>query len=398
MSLKEISRYCPEQRLLLLCTCAVLDDERAGPVYALLRQELDWERLLTQARRHHLEPFLCRHIDARASDIVPPTILAELHKRSEASLRRSLRLAAELNRLLRTLQAQGIQALAYKGPMLALAAYGSVELRACADLDIIVRRSDAVAACQMLREDGYRERVPLPSSAPEPLDTSNYCLAFTANDGRADVELHWALASSFLPWFEQLEPLWERRQVSGLGRDILMPSREDLLLLLCLHGAKDGWSRLEWIGNVAGLLRPPGESVPLDWDYLQATARCTGTQRMFRLGLALASDLWAAGTSAPLLPPEIAAWVAQDRAIPALGPEVWSRVLDAEQPLSLLALGRFWLHACQNQRDRCRVLWRLATRLGPGDFAMVSLPRTLRPFYFLARPFRLVTWHALGKG
>ena len=89
-------------------------------------------------------------------------------------------------------------------------------------------------------------------------------------DEKVLVELHWAITS--WTFFFPLNPehLWERLETGSLeGTPVRTLAPEDLLLILCVHGAKHYWSKLGWICDVAELLRVhPG----LKWTALQIQA------------------------------------------------------------------------------------------------------------------------------
>jgi hypothetical protein len=69
-------------------------------------------------------------------------------------------MAAELSRILRTLEAGGVTALAFKGPTLALLAYGNLALRDSADLDFLVPHHQLASAIEIPSADGYYKKSP----------------------------------------------------------------------------------------------------------------------------------------------------------------------------------------------------------------------------------------------
>ena len=77
------------------------------------------------------------------------------------------------------------------------------------------------------------------------------------------VELHWRLcernASVHLP----VGALWQRVTPVALpGMTVSSLAPEDLVLYLCVHGAKHRWERLEWVACVAEIVR---NNADLDW-------------------------------------------------------------------------------------------------------------------------------------
>jgi Uncharacterised nucleotidyltransferase len=140
--------------------------------------------------------------------------------------------------------------------------------------------------------------------------------------------------------------LWERLERVSLG-DITVRSLapEDMLLILCVHGAKHHWGKLGWICDVAELLRAHPE---LAWTSLLAQARELGGRRMLCLGLLLAHELLGA-----VLPKEVWDHIEVDPVVPWLAAEVRSHLF-AENHGPLWALDRrpFYLRLRERMRDR----------------------------------------------
>ncbi|MCC5639670.1 nucleotidyltransferase family protein [Nostoc sp. CHAB 5844] len=68
--------------------------------------------------------------------------------------------------------------------------------------------------------------------------------------------LHWRITPRFFPFELPVADLWQRRQwLSLLNVPVPTLAPEDLLLSLCVHGAKECWGKLKWICDVAELIR-----------------------------------------------------------------------------------------------------------------------------------------------
>src|SRR3954470_1778191 len=83
------------------------------------------------------------------------------------------------------------------------------------------------------------------------------------------------------------------------GREMLTLSDEDLMIVLCLNGAKDCWERLDRVCDVARLLAKSADT--LNWPGVFAHASQAGVARMLRVGLQLASTLLDAPLPDPVL-------------------------------------------------------------------------------------------------
>jgi hypothetical protein len=361
----------------------------------LLSRELDWFYLIRTVLCRGTLPLLYHSLSTTCPDAVPRATLEQLRRQFEANARRNAFLTSELLRMVGLLEAGGIPAIPFKGPVLAELAYGDGALRQFADLDILVREGDALAAYEIFAAEGYR-RQGTPSQVWERA-AREHDFALVHPDSGVGVELHWSLALRRFP-FLSAEDVWDRSGSTVLaGWEIRTLRAEDLLLFLCIHGSKHCWERLSWISDVAELVRAhPG----LDWHEIVSHARRMGALRMLYFGLNLADEL----LSAPL-PAPVARAAAADRAVRLLAHEVREslfcdpgsdldpfsevRASDAGVEFDLI---RIHLRMRERLRDRLReglVFARLLAAPTDRDRACLSLPNALSPLYYLVRPLRL---------
>jgi hypothetical protein len=287
--------------------------------------------------------------------MVPQAELDRLRQQIHANTRHNLFLAGTLLKILRLLEAYGIVALPYKGPVLAAMAYGNVALRQFGDLDLLVRSQDADRAKALLWAQGYRwlgGRPPAPF--PRWLKVYELCSA----DGQVLVELHWALTSATFFFPLDPAPLWTRLEtVFLLETPVRSLAPEDLLLVLCVHGAKHHWSRLGWICDIAALLRTTPQ---LNWQRCLTQARQLGGQRMLALGLRLAHDL----LGAPF-PETVWQWVQSTPGVPWLTAQVYAGLwATTTPPQEAWDHPAFYLGLRERLRDRLRCALYLAYRTG----------------------------------
>ena len=204
--------------------------------------------------------------------------------------------------------------------------------------------------------------------------------SFERDDGVA-VELHWRIAGAVSDFGLDYARLWSRLGVVALGGR-LVPVLEpvDLLLVLCIHGAKHAWERLAWICDVAELVRRTPE---LDWTALVAEAEELKAGRIVGLGLLLADEL----LDAPL-PAHVAALVRSDRALAPLAASVRSWLF--QPPRGGAGTFRFHLGTRVGWRGKTELALRSLTALNQQDLGGVRLPDAVLPLYYVARPLRLV--------
>jgi Uncharacterised nucleotidyltransferase len=329
---KWTTSLAPETRLLLACARSTLTLPARARLTALQAAPLDWNVVLDEAVRHGMIPLLHQH----AAELEPPIWAAHrLEREFAATARRSLSLTAELLHVIGALRSAGVSGTPFKGPVLAVAAYGTVVLRQFDNLDLLVHRADVPGAEDVLRRRGYHAS-----------QVSPHARAWTRGD--VTLVLHCGLAPRWLGTRAGVAGLWVRRRPVDLGEArVTAPGPEDHLVLVTLHAAQRLWSRLGWLADVAALLeRNPG----LDHFAVRYEARRHGIERLVRLGLGLAQAL----VDAPL-PREVAAWVRRDRRLDDLVRDVCARRLrPAAGPPGLLESTRFQLRSRERWSDRVR--------------------------------------------
>lgn len=376
----------PEEELLLNCARVHLPPAHAARVRALAHDGPDWEALLRLAERHKLLPLLHRHLAAAERDEVPESVRRTLRARSVANGAGMLWLAGELARLLRRLEAEGIAAAPYKGPALAAQLYGDIALRQAGDLDVLVGAADVPRTRALLPSLGFSPRHRLTSDARAYMLATRYAEEFVRDDG-CRLELHWRFTNRdarFPLGYESLAPRLGRVDLGGTS----VPAfhLEDLLLVLCVHGAKHRWDSLELICGVAETVRLLHDA---DWPAIVERAARLGSRRVLLLGLTLAHDL----LDAPL-PPAVVGQARADRHVPHLVPVVLCLLSGDEMKLGTrgsIEGDWFRLRLRDDTWHRVRfVASRLTTPSDPAEWRVVRIGGRVLPVHMVTRPLRLL--------
>jgi hypothetical protein len=241
--------------------------------------------LLVLAEDHGVTGHLAASLRLE-EDLVPPEIKQALADRQRAQNVFTLRLTAELFRVLDRFASERIGALVVKGPVLAMQAYGDPAIRSYGDLDLLVRQRDIRRATELMCAAGFTPSIPL--SAIEAGKIPGQYL-FSMPDSQLIVELHNDRTLRYFPRRLPLEDFFSRQiRVRLDSHEVPALSAEDELVLICIHGAKHFWERLMWIADVAALVF---RQTAIDWEGLADSAREVGAERMLHTGLRLASDL-----------------------------------------------------------------------------------------------------------
>jgi hypothetical protein len=382
-----LGRVTPEHELLLLCSRTRLAAEHAARAAALVSAGPDWEHLISCGGTHGVLPLVARALAVVPG--IPAAVGEQLGEASRAAGRRSAWLTAELFRVLDLLAAAGVEALAFKGPVLGREGWGDAALRPFADLDLLVADEAIPQAAAALCASGLELAGVGPGRQRRAQLAHAWEVELTDKRGLV-VDLHRSLVARHLARGPRTEDLLRRRRTVELdGRAVATLGRDDTLVALCLGATSELWSRMKYIVDVAELLKAPDAH---DWPELLDRARHDGTLRMVLLGVVLAGDH--AGLA---LPGPVGAALAREPGVAALHREAWQQLFargDAAPPY--LERNRFWLAARDGVGDRAASLWLRLWTPTVNDWRFVRLPDALYPLYYLVRPVRLV-WHALTR-
>jgi hypothetical protein len=361
-----------------------MGEKEAGELRALLGGSIDWDCLIHEAGDHSVTPLVARHLCSHAADSLPPEIVQQLKDVSRANAVRCLYLAAELNRVMGEFASNSIHGIPYKGPVLAVQAYGDITAREFDDLDIIVRQRDIPKAHELLMALGYQPRFPWIHS-PEARKTMvpgeyNY----RDEKRRIMLELHTELTLRHFPFPPDLDALSARLvRVDVAGRLTETFSPEDGLTALCIHGAKDFWERIVWVADISELIRATPR---LDWDQAFRSAESVRGGRMLRLGLALASNL----LDVPL-PPEVVRPIRADSAACQVAERLERHLLERDPWLpGARERLRYRRQMVQGYLEAWRYAARLALAPAEEDWDSIRVSGRWKPFYSILRPLRLL--------
>jgi hypothetical protein len=298
-------------------------------------------------------------------------------------------LAAELCAIARLLEDGGVEPLPYKGPVLALQAYGDVALRSFTDLDVLVRKSDVWKAREILCSRGYSSPNELTPAQERAVLKFEHQLELIDPTGDFLVELHWRVAPAAFTFPIPMDGLWDRATPVSLGGTALRGmSHEDLLLILPVHGARHAWSAVEWITGIAELIRQPEG---IEWSGVMQRAEELQIGRIVRLGIALANRL----LDAPI-PERVAQWINDDPRIPRLITGVAARLFtpsDGQSASQQWEVFKFEMAVKDGARQRISDGLRRLTHPSLIDWQAARIPDVLFPLYHLIRPGRLLGRH-----
>ncbi|MEY2413794.1 MAG: hypothetical protein QOD84_2400 [Acidobacteriaceae bacterium] len=337
-----------------------------------LKHHPNIQLLVATADRHGVLPLLA-HCLLQAGISCE---IAQSRAREIAAL--NLRMAAENVRLIGALRSHGIQALAYKGPVLGQQLYNNLTLRQSRDIDILVAPADVLRARDIICQLGYRDLEESGKFLLKKVVSSNCEWQMRGTHSGTIIELHWALFPRYASIDLSVEELKRASvDIEIVGERLRGLDIGHLALALSAHGTKHFWHRLGWLVDFALVLR---KSDIEGGDQLLRAAKRKGMSRILLITALLANKVL--GICLPKTFEE------------AIFADVSSRVLACELqhglqgpgPEDLLQENIFRLRTRERWSDRVKIVSRLAFTPGPQEWNWVRLPQWAEWLY---RPVRI---------
>ncbi len=371
-----------EVQLILRCCSVAGGDDAAALSTLATATDFDWRCFEDAVLRNGVAPVVARAL--ALVDVALPDAGVKARRRiaiaARANEMRNRHLVDELMRVLARFEADGIAALAFKGPTLAAMAYGDIALRAFADLDLLVHRADLKRAVELLVADGYG-LADGTARQVDPAILTAFDSGFEARRGEDLVDLHWRIRRRRFHFFPDDDRIWARSIAFALeGRRVPTFAPADLALYVCVHASKHGWASLQMVSDIARIVT----RCEIDWDELMSEADRIGCGRMVALGLMLANEL----LDAPVAPTILERGRA-DAAVEGAKRAIVEALFSEEPIESEVENYRGIAVRLMNPVDRARYWWWRAVTPTIGDWEFIGLPRWLYPAYFLIRPIRL---------
>jgi hypothetical protein len=367
----------PEFELLLTC-CR----PKPSAAHYLRQQELaasglDTGKVLELGLKHKISPLLYCNLRCHPAGTFTNELMDKLSKRHQRNTQRALQTLRATHEMLRA--GQDLNLVVLKGIDVAARAYRDLAARHVGDIDILVDPNHLDKTLAILKAQGWK------LDRPEIFFTANRTVLLRSRHdwtltrkGVPHLELHWR--AMFNP-FEFSVKDWQKSAAhkdSNTGLPGL--NNEDLLIYLCVHGAKHEWARLKWLFDLPNVL----DTHDLDWPQLWQRADRLGAGPAIQQGLLLAHRYCGIDLS-----PEIEKGFRF-----AINPSEWKTIHTFQQDPGL------WLeqppgHPRLNQLLKARnmkiLLWYCTTMLYPNveDYRLLKLPSWLHPLYF---PLRPVLW------
>ncbi len=361
----------------LLLQCA--RSQASGvPLGAEWLAPIRWDSFLELAGSHGLTAVAARVLRTHTAEL-PADFQRTLAQAERRAVQQSLRLTEVLGEVAGVMEAQGIRALAYKGPVLSAQLFREAALREAVDLDVLVSPRDVWQAVEAMSGIGFRPLRPYPPSAQGQL--IRYRAEFGLMRDDLLLEVQWRLAPQYFATPFDFDRAWDRRTECALGgRKIATLGAEDNLFALCIHGSKHHWERLKWVLDLDLMIRRHPD---LPWASVISGAARTGTLRLVLASLRTSHALL--GTP---LPGELEERLAAD-ALARAASGNFIEDLKIARKFSEAYHHRTMLALRERRLDQLRYLTRLSYQPTESEWDAFSLPLGFQWIYYLARVVRV---------
>jgi hypothetical protein len=199
---------------------------------------------------------------------------------------------AVCNRFVEAFRKEGLEAIPFKGPVLAHTLFGNVGARHSSDLDILVRNEDIKRIIEITGREGFELKYPKAGLSDQQwryYRRYKKDIGLYNKDQNIFVELHYSFENYLGLSSSDMDLFIENTEEVSIG-ELRFPSmnKHYTFLYLTLHGGVHQYRRLFWLRDVAEALI----SWELDHQKVLSDAKAMGIERLLGLSLVLASELF----------------------------------------------------------------------------------------------------------
>jgi hypothetical protein len=270
-----------EDRLLLLCSRVVLDENAKTKSLHLLNHQLNWDYLQDVSIRHSVAPLFYHGLkqviqhDQGLEDRIPVRVNENFERLYQMSRKRNDRHYRAIRSIAQACDQEGIQIMGLKDVLLGKLIYPDPGLRPMGDIDLLIHFKDYKQVGLLLEKLGFRQL---------PHGDISYTLKYAWGhfyqrpEDEIWIDLQWDLMQ--IEWdtyregnFDfEIDRMWNGSQQVVIDDFMIwMPRVEDMLFHLCHHLEGHHYTELILTCDIAELLKHSGRKV--DWEYFTNLAR-----------------------------------------------------------------------------------------------------------------------------
>lgn len=223
----------------------------------------NWEEFIKMSTLHGVLPLVYKNLKKYQNEI-PKDVFSKIKMINMDIVKRNMLMTAELLKVMKLLQENNIESIAFKGPTLSEMAYGDVVSRQYVDLDLFIKIDDIELIQNILKEYNYKMLLDLNEFETDFRKKHSHELSMINELKNVHIELHWNFLDNDNPInLKGLEPFNDINKLSINNSILNSFNIEKLLIYLCVHGASHLYERIEWIIDIDKLINKNS----IDWAY-----------------------------------------------------------------------------------------------------------------------------------
>lgn len=251
-------------------------------------QKNDLQEIKALSLNHNLFPLIYTQLQKYRNLISPEQVISDFLEESKGLYLKSAVLSMQQeaveNEIIALLRNRGISSVVIKGNQIAKEIYDDPNCRISSDIDILIRREDAVAVDSILPEAGYIGEADVPLV---------YCLSrihhasYDHPRNHMLIEIHWGFG---VPYFFKLdsEEIWYEVIISESGDSRLSP--EMLMFMLLIHHHSHSFRELKILVDIMWVMWKYEDVI--DWHLFALKIKKAGLVRTTIITLNQMRSLW----------------------------------------------------------------------------------------------------------
>lgn len=260
-----------------------------GPITEVpqLPADFDWDGFVARLFRHRIGQLA--YVKLRTIAGIPDSVMHRLRQEYGATYLESERKAQIIGEVVRAFKSEGIDILCFKGIALSAMIYPPPTFRHSADIDALVRPTQAQKAVDLLRNLGFKPGSWIDdeifSKAFAKGLWQDHCAEYPFVREDSDVDLHWRVFQPEICAIDA-EELFDR-QVGIELNDMEIPSVSptDHALIVSVHGTNSTDYAVTFLSDMVRL----AESALVDWSEVLTLARKYDCEEHVWMALGLAA-------------------------------------------------------------------------------------------------------------
>lgn len=379
MSIEHNLNLRSEDELLLYCARTNIDSEIENRILSLVQENLDWDYLVKTALAHGLIPLFYSNINYICPETVPNYILEKLKYYFNQIMHNNLLLTRELIKILKLLKTENIDVIPYKGPTLAVLAYGNVSFRQFGDLDVFIPKKYVQKVVKILNLNGYVSQLNLKDSQEIAFLKYQREYKLINIENKIPIEIKWKIpvsSFSFKSDFEDAIFDSDIKSINFFNYQIFNLSNEHLLLILCIHNVGHYWTQLKWICDISEFIKANS----IDWSLVIDKANRLGIARILYVNLFLSRELLDLK-----LPLEIEKALELDKSVKNISTQIIERVIFNSNQLKFYEKVMIRLRIRESISNKIKDFLNLMLVPTPHVIKNIKLPVFFFKIYYLLR-------------